>query len=193
MYDLPKTVISEYNNSAVLMQLIENFNTCVDPSVNLQNFYDQIWNIETAVGVGLDIWGRIVGVNRTLTVTGGEFLGFTSAVAPVQSSGNSFNAAIFYSGTMVTSNFVLTDQSYRQLILAKAAANITNGSVPSINYILMNILFPDRGVCFCQDNQDMSLTYVFHFSLQPFELAIVTTANVLPTPAGVLANVSYPS
>jgi len=33
----------------------------------------EIWNIQTARGVGLDIWGRIVGVTRVLQVSSGIY------------------------------------------------------------------------------------------------------------------------
>lgn len=188
MLDVDKTVISQYSNSPVLTQLIENFNTCVDPTVDLQQFYDLIWNIDTAQGVGLDIWGRIVGIGRVLTVTSGVYLGMTGAGG---ASGETFNTGIFYSGQTITSNYRLTDEAYRLLILAKAAANISNGSVQSINAILMN-LFPNRGNCYVTDNGNMSLTYTFQFPLQPFEVAIINTSGVLPKPAGVAAGISYP-
>lgn len=188
MQDFDRTVISQYSNSPVLCQLIANFNAVIDPNYDLERFYDFIWNIDTASGYGLDVWGRIVGIGRVLTVAGGDFLGFTGAGG---ASGDSFNAGIFYSGQATTSNFTLTDEAYRTLILAKAAANITNGSVQAINAILL-ALFPGRGNCYVQDHQNMTMTYVFTFPLQPFEVTIVSSSGVLPTPTGVLANVVFP-
>ena len=57
----------------------------------------------------------------------------------------------FYSGAGLTTVYELTDETYRLLIMAKAAANITNGSIPAINQILLN-LFPGRGNCYVQEN-----------------------------------------
>jgi hypothetical protein len=61
-----QTVISQYANSPTLLALIEDFNSAVDPSGDIDNFYSWIWNIDTAQGFGLDIWGRIVGVGRAI-------------------------------------------------------------------------------------------------------------------------------
>jgi Protein of unknown function (DUF2612) len=61
-----ETVISQYANSPTLLAIIENFNAAIDVSTDLDNFYSWIWDIDTAQGLGLDIWGRIVGVNRTI-------------------------------------------------------------------------------------------------------------------------------
>lgn len=178
------TVISQYGDSPTLTQILDNLATYLDPTVNLQDFYSNFWNLDTAVGPGLDAWGRRVGVNRVVTVSGGDYLGF-SAPGGSQSSGDSFNVGIFYSGEQLTSNFALTDNTFRQLILAKAASNITNGSIPAFNAILMN-LFPNRGNIYVQDNQNMTAQIISNFHLQPFEVAILTTSNVLPFTCGVL-------
>jgi hypothetical protein len=191
--NFPDTVLSQYNDSPVLCQLITNFNSVVDPQYLLDQFYTYVWDVRSAIGYGLDRIGRVVGITRVLTITVGEYLGLENQAGGVgDASGDAFNAAIFYTGQPTTSNFSLTDEAYRTLIYAKAASNITNGSIPAINYILMNILFPDRGNCYVQDNQNMTLTYVFEFPLHPYELSIVQTSNVLPTGCGVLANVTYP-
>lgn len=192
MRDFDKTVLSQYSDSAVLCQLITNINAWLDPDYDLEQFFDLIWNIDTAVGYGLDVWGRIVGVGRTVKLAASDYFGFTGATIGIE-SGDSFNSAPFYSGQTVTVNFELTDQAYRQLIFAKAAANITNGSIPAINYILMDLLFPGRGQCYVVDNQNMTMTYVFNFPLHPYELSIITVSNVLPTPTGVAFSVIYPS
>jgi hypothetical protein len=193
MLNFPDTVLSQYSDSPALCSIIASFNAAVDPQYMLQQFYDQIWNLDTCIGVGLDSWGRKVGIGRTLSINTGEFFGFTGVVNSVQgTSGDSFNVGIFYSGTPTTTNFTLVDHSYRQLILAKAAANITNGSIPAQNYILMNILFPDRGNAYVVNSGNMTMVYHFTFPLYLFEVAIIANSGVMPVPAGVSATLTYP-
>ncbi len=60
------TVISQYGNSPTILALIGSFNAAIDPSVDIDNFYVYVWDIASAQGFGLDIWGRIVGVSRTV-------------------------------------------------------------------------------------------------------------------------------
>lgn len=62
MRDWIKTVISQYGNSPTLLAIIETFNESIRPDVDIDNFYNTVWNIDTAEGFGLDIWGRIVGL-----------------------------------------------------------------------------------------------------------------------------------
>lgn len=212
-FDVWQTIISQYANSEILTRLIRNLDAYIDQRRNFDNFYKFIWNVDTAQGVGLDIWGRIVGVNRVLNVAEEEYFGFEQASPGVATFGH----GPYYSGQTVTNNFRLTDQAYRLLIMAKAAANITNGSIPAINRILMT-LFPGRGNCYVTEGTasagwfgfeqagdahgfgqqpfymgapitHMTMTYTFEFPLAPFELAIVQQSGVLPKSTGVATSV----
>jgi hypothetical protein len=187
-FDVWATIISQYGNSPRLTQLIESFNAAMDPTEFMDSFYDLIWNVATAQGYGLDVWGRIVGVSRTLKVPGAaEYLGFNEA----GNSWTGFGQGAFYSGGGISENVVLADTDYRQLILAKAAGNISDGSIPALNAILMN-LFRARGDCYVADGLNMTMAYTFSFPLNPIELAIVETTGVLPNPCGVVINVAQP-
>lgn len=179
-FNVLETVISQYANSPTLLQLIANMDAYLDQTQNIDAFFDLIWNVDTAQGYGLDVWGRIVGVGRILQVSSAFYFGFTEAGIEARP----FNQAPFYIGAPLTSNYALTDTAYRTLILAKALANICDGSIPAINQILLN-LFPGRGDCYVVDNQDMTMVYAFEFALTPVEAAIVTQSGVLPRPTGV--------
>lgn len=186
-FDFWVTLISQYSNSPILTQLINNFAAYVDQTQNMDNFFDFIWNVDTAQGAGLDIWGRIVNVSRTLTVTTAEFLGFAQQSPTVDTWGPAGDSP-FYVGVPATDNFNLTDAAYRTLIFAKALANISNGSIPAINQLLRN-LFPNRGNAYVTDGNNMSMTYTFAFALTPVEAAIVASSGILPKPTGVSATV----
>ena len=186
-FDEWTTVISQYANSPILTQLIENISQYVDQTANLDSFFDLIWNVDTAQGYGLDVWGRIVGVVRTLTLQTQTFFGFDQQLPTVDSFGPGGQSPL-YSGTPSSANFSLTDSGFRTLIFAKALANICDGSIPAINQILLN-LFPGLGNCYVTDGENMTMTYTFAFALTPVQVAIVTQSGVLPKPVGVLASV----
>jgi hypothetical protein len=178
------TVMSQFANSPTFDQLIANMEGYIDQTENFDLFFDNIWNVLTAQGYGLDVWGRIVGVNRVLQVSGSNYFGFAQALPTSYGWGQ----APWYSGETLTGNYPLSDAAFRTLILAKALANICNGSIPAINQILLN-LFPNRGNCYVTSGGDMTMQYVFKFALSPVELAIVTNSGVLPTPAGVASSI----
>lgn len=186
-FNIFQTVISQYANSPILLQLIQNFYDYVDQTANMDAFYNLIWNVDTAVGPGLDIWGRIVGVNRVLTVQIGSYLGFEG---PVTASGDPFNQSPFYTGSQLTSNVALTDAAYRTLIYAKALTNISDGSVKSINQILIN-LFGASGNAYVVDNNNMTMVYYFTFVPTAVQQAIIQQSGVLPKPAGVAVSFTF--
>ena len=63
-FDPWSSIISQYSNSPILDALITSFNAAMDFTANFDAFYDNMLNVQTAVGYGLDCWGRICGVNR---------------------------------------------------------------------------------------------------------------------------------
>jgi hypothetical protein len=190
-----ETVISQYANSPILTQLIANFFQYIDPTQLIDSFYDNVFNINTAQGYGLDVWGRRVGIpTRTINVASGKNLGFAEALlvppGQVDTNVDPFNQSPFYAGGGLTSSYALSDTSFRMLIFAKALSNISNGSIPAINQLLRN-LFPGRGNCYVIDNLNMTMTYYFTFALTSVEQAILGQTTVLPTPAGVAASIVF--
>lgn len=191
MLDFERTILSQYANSPTLVQLITNMNGYIDPRADIDSFYNNVWNIDTAVGYGLDVWGRIVGVGRVLQISTVEYFGIEG---PAGASGLPFNQAPFYNGEALTENYALSDDAYRTLILAKALANICFASVPAINQILINLFgafgpLPVAGNCYVTDGQNMTMTYTFGDNLDPVQTAIVYQSGVLPKPSGVNATV----
>lgn len=181
MRDVQKTVLSQYACAPSLNTLIAAWNQALDPTNLIETWYTQVWNLETAQGYGLDVWGRIVGVQRVLTLSDQSVFGFAEAQDLTEQP---FNSAAWYNGTVTTSNYRLSDTAFRQLIQAKALANVTDGSVVSLNTILMT-LFAGQGDAWVQDNGSMSMTYTFNFAPSPVQIALIQTSGVLTRPAGV--------
>lgn len=185
-FDARQTLLSQYANSPVITGLLTALNYALDQKAAVNAFYRMVWDVESARGFGLDIWGRVVGVSRALYVSDSQFLGFSSSTDAVP-----FGSGIFWGAGRLTPNFRLTDIAYRRLILAKAALNITDCSVPAINAIL-RALFPDYGNVYVRDNGDMTLTYVFGSALSKVDYAIVSQSGALPRPVGVSSDLEQP-
>lgn len=189
MQDYLKTIVSQYANSPTIAQLIASFNEWIDPAADLDLFYSYIWNLDSATGIGLDIWGRIVGVGRVLQVPSGIFFGFAEAGDPAAIS--PFNdAGPFFSGGATTGNYSLADDVFRRLILGKALANISDGSIPAINQILLT-LFPGRGNIQVTDGGDMTMTITARFSPTPVEAALIQEIGLFAKPEGVVMTIVY--
>ncbi|QHC34170.1 DUF2612 domain-containing protein [Komagataeibacter xylinus] len=186
MENIQQTVLSQYANSPALCTIINAWNQCIDPSSLIDQWYDLIWNVQTAQGYGLDVWGRIVGVSRVLTISSTDYLGWREANDLTEVG---FNQAPWYSGKAATTNYRLSDAGFRQLIYAKALANISDCSITSANAVLMT-LFPDQGDVYVKDNLDMTMTYVFDFVPTDVQVSIIQNSGVLPRAAGVAISYS---
>lgn len=198
MLNWDRTLLSQYCDSPTIKGMLDSFNDAIDPSADIANFYDNIWNVATAVGNGLDIWGQIVGVSRYLQVAATPYLGYEEAyTAPTAATGpQPFNQAPYYNGTVATTTFAMSDPQYRQLIMVKAAANISDLSVKSINALLRAEFGTNNGVdpygdAYVQDLLNMQFNYHLTFVPNAAQIAIITNSGVFPRPAGVLANLTY--
>ena len=171
--DASPTYLSQYANSPVITSLIESFNEWIDPSADLDAFFSYVWNVQTAVGFGLDIWGRIVNIPRKIAIVGMPlYLGFEEALP----GSYPFDQEPFYTGTTSSSVYLLSDDAYRVLIMTKALANISSFTAPSVN-ALLRYLFTGRGSCYVLEHSAMQIEYVFNFALQPWEASVLLQAS----------------
>lgn len=198
MINWDETLLSQYVDSPTLTGILNSFNDAVDPSADIANFYSNIWNVQTAVGNGLDIWGIIVGVSRNLEIPASPYLGFEEAyTAPTAATGpQPFNQAPFWQGTTATTTFSLADPQYRRLILVKAAANISNLSIKSINALLQAQFSTSDGInpfgsAYVIDLGAMEFEYHLTFVPSAVQIAIINNSGVFPRPAGVSVSLTY--
>ena len=200
-----ETVISQYENSPVLLQLVENMDAYVNPGANVQAFYDFVWNVDTAQGFGLDVWGKIVNVSRLLHIPNSDRdVGFQdgSHVGPgpgwdVEPFGGApgdpaGGMGIWNLGPGATQTYILPDVAYRRLIFVKALANIVATTVPALNQLLQN-LFAGRGNVYVTNGLNMTMVIVFaDFDPTPVELAILQQSGAFPIPPGVSFTITSP-
>ncbi|MGF6633515.1 DUF2612 domain-containing protein [Paraburkholderia sp. MM6662-R1] len=192
MRNVEATLLAQYANSPTITGLIDYLNQCIDPGADLDNFFNTIWNVETANIHGLEIWGKIVNVSRMVqaALPPAQF-GFAEAFdASRPTTGvQPFNYGVFNDGSPpVVRNVEVDPETYRTLIMTKAMANITDCSCASLNKLL-GYLFAGRGRCYVLDTGRMTMQYVFEFELSVLEVAILTQSGVLPRPTGVLCNI----
>ncbi|GJD63742.1 DUF2612 domain-containing protein [Methylobacterium frigidaeris] len=96
--DVWTTVLSQFANSPILTAILEREAVALDQRPNLDAFYRQVWDLDTAEGYGLDVWGRIVGVNRVLKVVTSRFFGFAESAVQGDGTITGFNDALLSFG-----------------------------------------------------------------------------------------------
>ena len=183
------TLISQYAQSPILTQLIDNLGGYFDQTTNWNNFLFDVWSIDTAFGFGLDFWGKVLGVTRYLELAvSAQYLGLTGSDGT--SSGHAFDVGVFFDGATATQTYSLPDSDYRTLLLAKAFANIARTCIPVLNQLLM-MLFQGYGDAYVEDNGNMQMTYYLGWAPTSIQLAIIEQSGVMPHPTGVAVSVSH--
>lgn len=173
------TIQSQYAASRTICALIASFFDRINPGDDIELFFDKIFNVMTAEGCGLDIWGRIVGANRTIAVpvSGDVFFGFAlSGLSP-------FNQAPFYNADSATTTYIIPDAAYRQLILWRAMANIASADACAINRLL-SALYDGKSV-YVIETGIMQVRLIIEDILTPYEQALLSQYGIPALGAGV--------
>lgn len=176
-----QTIMSQYANSPRLLHIIRTVASAIDPDRFTGDYYRLIMSIPTANSHGLDIWGRIVGISRSVAFPNpeGEYFGFEDGFYP-------FNQRPFSSPGSESDTWELTNDAYRELILMKAMSNIVYATAPNIN-LLMRAMFD--APCYFLITGHMEARYVFEFDLTPYQHHIIYNTDILPRPCGVLISI----
>jgi hypothetical protein len=160
------------------------------------------YDIDKAVGVSLDVIGRIVGVSRTLAEAAPRsFFGFTGA--PEQTDFPNPNAGAFTRGQRLGGKWYreggatfdtarASDDEMRTLIRLKVIKNYQTGSLPNLMQALTVLL--GGSYANANDNLDMTVTiYAIKSRVTPFVRYVFDKLDLLPRPAGVelIVNTDY--
>ncbi|MFC6121713.1 DUF2612 domain-containing protein [Citrobacter bitternis] len=184
------TILTEYSASTKLLNIIDTFNQAISLDDFTDEFIKRVWDLTTNESYGLDVWGKIVGINRYVNAAiDSDAFGFAEADDGAPDYPLPFNDSPFYAGVQETTSVRLGDDAYRTLILCKAFSNISIATIPEINKFL-KMLFSGRGRAYCVNYGDMTIGITFEFALAPYEVSILTNYEVVPVPSGVQLNIS---
>lgn len=152
---------------------------------------ENAFNIDTAVGVQLDVIGQYIGLSRNvaadidryyfelrdyLTPAIGE-AGFTDYTDSTINAGSSFYLYTFSN----TAFYTMSDAEYRPLLKLKIILNFSNNSLGSIAQSLYDT-FGDEILCY--DSSDMFLSYAIKTGATKIA-QLAAQAQLLPKPMGV--------
>lgn len=181
-FEINDTILSQYGVSERIKRLLRGFDELIKPDADIELFYNNVFNILTAQGAGLDIWGVIIGIGRNIQVKSSApdntYLGFKGSGQDV------FNSSPFYNTSAGTETVTLADNAYRELLLIKQSANISRTDIASLENLLER-LYSGRGNFYILETGPMKLRYVFEFYLKPFEESLALRRDLPPKPAGV--------
>lgn len=172
-----ETILSQYSASPRILALTEAFAGRIDPADDIETFYTEIFDIDTARGWGLDNWGRILAAPRIVRMATTDWFGFhESTLKP-------FNNAPFWTVDQSTAAFSIGDDMYRRLLMFKAGVNIGDSTADSVSRLLSYLFEIPIGAV---DNGDMSVSFrVSSVNFDETDRAIVRYYGGSLLPAGV--------
>lgn len=177
-----ETIQSQYGASPHIRGIVAAFAQEIDPNADINLFYDKIFDLDTTEGIGLDIWGLIVGVPRMMQIDREDYFGFFGSFL------QPFNQGPFYETDHLGNYYALSDAAYRRLIYYKALSNISDSTAEAQNRLLAN-LFADEIAqghsLYILPVGAMKIRAVFDFYLDSVSLAMFKAYGLLNRGAGV--------
>lgn len=179
-FDINETIQSQYAASPHITNLVNAFWDSLNPEADIELFYNKVFNPDTAEGMGLDVWGRIVAIGREYltTDTTNPYWGFKLPEV-VDERVQNFGNAPYYKA--INGTVKLTDTAYRLYIFLKAMINIGDGTLASLNKMI-KYLFPHDTV-YVIHTDTMVLRLVVESSISQADLDALLNLPWLP--AGV--------
>ena len=181
--DIHDTIQSQYSDSPVIISIIENTYEVISPQYDFDIFYKNVFDVRTAVGWGLDVWGRIVACDREIITSDIQtaYIGFNPPSGAVNEDLDNFDNAPFYSPA-VSSTFYLEDNAYRLLVMCKAMSNISTGTLAEINSIMKQML-PDYDVAVIKIDT-MRLRILIHDYISDWQETAFLRLPLIPAGVG---------
>lgn len=171
-----KTIQSQYSSSPHIKGIVEAFRQMIEPTADIQEFYEKFFDPRTARGIGLDIWGIIVGAERNIETFSDEFWGLRG-----QNLKQFNEAPFFHEGA--TKVYRLEDEAFRELIFLKAYANISDTTMPSIKNVI-NRLFPKGGTALEAGHMKIRVIFL-SYEMNPYTFALFKQYSLQCLGAGV--------
>lgn len=160
-------ILSQYAASPRITGILKNFSNEMSPRSGALLFYEKIFDILTAEGIGLDIWGRIVAISRTIADQSSEV------------------------------SLTLDDEYYRKLLLYKALSNINEATIPALTTLINILYSETGGVVINMEdytqhtdgnyyNQTpMRIRWVFNYFFTDTDIAVFRVAGTYNRGGGV--------
>lgn len=173
-YDQYKSIKSVVNGFTMLYEF------------NLDAWYRDYFNIDTADKEGLNNWGRILNRSRTveIPIRSSIFFGMVGSTSGNYKPKN-FNRGTFYKkrGSVYQD---LPDEPYRQMLKLKWVTQHINPSIYNISQMMNNYYqqLPNNTQQVTITEGNMSVIYHFSQPLKPFEPTIFYLDGILPRPMG---------
>ena len=183
--DLLKSILWQYNEAANLQEILSNEEDFYSQNYSdfWNNWYNNVFNLQTANDFGLSVWSIILQLPIQLNpppVDGQLVWGFGSFRKNFE-NGN-FNSDGGSTGLTTSEKRLVLKLRYYQLV--------ANAAIPNTNRFL-NFAFKDFGPCYVLDDFNMQITVVFGFEINSKLLEFIKKYDLIPRASGVGIKYKY--
>lgn len=179
--DLLKALLWQYDRAPALQEILHAKNAWYETYQTefWQDWYSDVFNLDTANEFGLYVWGIILGIPLSVGQPG-------TGDRPVWGFGT-YNEPFGRGGFGRASSGIagLTVEQKRLVLKLRYYQLVGDGSIPFANYVLLKVF--GRG--YALDGLNMTMTYVFPQELESSVRLVLEEFDLLPRPAGVKINI----
>ena len=184
--DLMRAILWQYEDAAHLQGIVRQKQAFYDANQSQfwLDWYNNVFNLQTANDFGLAVWGIILDESRDAYV-GAAVPGYPAFGFKYR---RNFNRGNFKRGN--AGYLRINTPQYRLLLRLKYYKLISRGLPREINFLLKK-LFEAQGDVYVLDGLDMSSSFVFKFEPQAWQRFVFADMDALPRPAGVGVKIRY--
>lgn len=155
------SVQDQYKNTnieSLLKGLVGLYDKLITKTIT--DFYNNIYNLDTAQGIGLDLWGERLNFPRTIKYIDEE--------------------------TDIESSITLQDDEYRLILQVLSLKLYTQMTIPGINKTLKELFSYYDARAFTTDEQNMTyVNYIFLWEIPDYLKQAFNNYDLLPHPLAV--------
>lgn len=191
-----KLLIIQYADKPKALSTIESILAPLENVYETMYLLENAFDLDTAVGVQLDVIGKIVGISREVPfVLKKEYFSFDEHdfESPF---GDRFKDIIAYpfkdKGEKDYTDGILNDADYRFFIKAKIVKNYSTGKVYDEDKISIQkaLDYLYDGKAYITDNGNMTMNIYLDYSIDRDKLSYAQRLELIPKPQGVGYNIT---
>jgi len=184
--NLLQSILWQYNEAEHLQSLLSQKQLWVNKNQSefWRNWYNDVFNLQTANQFGLVVWSIILGIPLHVNTYDNNKPTFGFTLIPANPEGyerTNFDRGTFYQG----SSLGLTLEQQRIILKLRYFKLVSTCAIPEIN-TFFSFVFKDMWNCYMLDGLDMTIDFV-HPSIFPIILLEwIKKFDLIPRGAGVL-------
>lgn len=175
-------MLAQYANSPTIVKLVTGINEQLNNAKTIEDWYRLVFNLKTAQGYGLDIWGKILNQSRRF-----KYIDENEQEQEIYLQGAQTIGGVSYTADQI-------EEKYRMILFFRSFSYVGNCTLQSLNTMLnfffLSQLNNENKIVRVIDYGTMAIEAYFSFFVEKLDKAIITS-DLFPHPTGVKVNFRF--